>query len=369
MAVNLALPSNDELWRAVVTHDAAYEGVFVVAVRTTGVFCRPACPSREPKRANVEFFGTTADALAAGYRPCRRCHPLEPLGARPAWLADLIDAVEAKPDRRWRDRDIRELGLDPARVRRWFVREHGITFQGYARARRVGSALGAIRNGRSIIDAGLDHGWDSTSAFRDAFAKHVGVTPGRAHERGAAITTRLLTPLGPMVAAAIDDGIVLLEYADRPMLPTLLDRIGARFGAAPVPGDHSLLERLRGQLGEFFAGRRTVFDIPLAARGSRFEEACWAWLLTIPSGRTRTYGDGAAAVGRPGAARAVGRAIGANPIAIVVPCHRVVGSDGQLTGYGGGVWRKQKLLEIEANAAAPLGSPPPIAVAGGGCTI
>jgi AraC family transcriptional regulator of adaptative response/methylated-DNA-[protein]-cysteine methyltransferase len=260
--------------------------------------------------------------------------------------------VEAEPGRRWRDRDIRELGLDPVRVRRWFLRAHGLTFHGYARARRVGAALGAIRDGQTILDTGFGHGWESASAFRDAFTRHVGVTPALAGERTPAPTRRLLTPLGPMVAATVDDGLVLLEYADRPMLPTLLEDISRRFGVALVPGEHPLLDRLVDQLEAFFAGSTSGFDIPVRAHGSRFEEACWTWLRTIPPGQTRTYAEGAAAVGRSGAARAVGRALGANPIAIIVPCHRVVGADGRLTGYGGGLWRKRRLLEIEATTAA-----------------
>lgn len=344
------LPAADEMYGTLLARETAYEGIFVVAVRTTRVFCRPTCGARKPRRENVEFFATPRDALFAGYRPCRRCRPLEPLGGAPPWLRPLLDAVESDPARRWRDRDIRSLDLDPARVRRWFQREHGLTFQAYTRGRRLGDALGALRDGRAILETGLDHGWESASGFRDAFVRLVGGPPGRSRSRRTVVLTRLLTPLGPMIGAALDDGVALLEFADRRMLPRQLRRLVSRFEATPVPGRHPHLDTLGRELDAFFEGASLAFGVPLAVRGTAFEEACWRWLATIPAGETRTYAEGAAAVGRPSATRAFGRAVGNNPLAIVVPCHRVVGSDGRLTGYGGGIWRKRALLALEAGA-------------------
>lgn len=363
------------MWDAVISRDGSYDGVFVVAVKTTGVFCRPTCPARKPNRENVVFHASPDDALAAGFRPCRRCRPLRPSGDPPLWSRSLLDAVEEDPSRRWRDRDIRELGLDPVRVRRWFRRHRGTTFHGYLRERRLGSALAAMRDGRPILDAGLDHGWESASGFRDAFTRLTGAPPGRGRLRRPLYLSTLSTPLGPMVMAALDEGVAMLEFADRGTLDAEVARTIDRTSATLVHGRNVHLDTIETQIGEFFDRRRRAFDVPLVIKGTAFEEACWAWLLTIPPGATRTYADGAAGVGRPRGARAFGRAIGANRLAIVVPCHRVVGSDGRPTGYGGGVWRKLFLLDIEARPDEfvpqhPSRAMPRVAsIPGGGCSI
>ena len=347
MAVN-SLPLTTEMYRALSERDASYEGIFVAAVRSTGIFCRPTCPARKPRPENVTYFPTARDALFAGFRPCLRCRPLERAGQAPAWIRPVLQALEQDPARRWRDRDLRDLGLEPGRVRRWFQREHGMTFQGYGRARRLGAALGRIRLGDDIDGVAFDHGYESLSGFREAFGQLVGVPPGRARSSRPIALTRLLTPLGPMVAAAVDDGVCLLEFAERRMLAVQLGRVVRLVGGVVTPGSHPHLERLDRELGAYFAGRRTTFSVPLHAPGTPFQEACWAYLRSIPSGETRTYAQGAAAVGRPDAIRAFGRANGDNRLAILIPCHRVVGGDGRLTGYGGGLWRKQALLDLEA---------------------
>jgi AraC family transcriptional regulator, regulatory protein of adaptative response / methylated-DNA-[protein]-cysteine methyltransferase len=165
----LTLPPEAEMYEALVRRDGEYEGVFLVAVDTTGIFCRPTCPARRPRPENVRFFSSARDALLAGYRACRRCRPLEPAGAAPAWLRGLLEEVEADPSRRWRDEDLRALELEPARVRRWFLRAHGMTFHAFQRARRLGAALSRIGAGEDLTRAGYDAGWESPSGFRDAF--------------------------------------------------------------------------------------------------------------------------------------------------------------------------------------------------------
>ena len=164
------------------------------------------------------------------------------------------------------------------------------------------------------------------------------------------VITRFDTPLGTMVAAAVDEGLAVLDFADRRASRTELRDAARRLRAFPTIGRHAHLDALQAQMADYFAGRRRTFDLPLATpRGTAFETSVWAWLQTIPPGETQTYAQGAEAVGRPTAVRAIGRANGRNPVSIVVPCHRVIGSDGELTGYGGGLWRKRALLEIEAN--------------------
>lgn len=345
-----SLPDRNEMVRAFMGGDASYEGVFVTAVRTTGIFCRPTCPARKPRPGNVEFFGTPREALLAGYRPCKRCRPLQPLGAAPSWLRPVLDAVDADPARRWRDRDLRAMGVDPGRARRWFRAHHGMTFQEYSRARRLGSALGQIQNGKPVTSTAFDSGYDSLSGFAEAFHKLAGAPPTTLKNAPVVRATRITTPLGPMVAAATEEHLVLLEFADRRMVPTQIQRVQRALGCVFVPGDSPVFDVVNEQLSQYFAGRRSSFDVPLHTPGTAFQTRVWAELGTIPAGETRSYGEVARSIGRPTAVRAVARANGDNRIAILIPCHRVIGSDGKLTGYGGGLWRKKRLLELEGSA-------------------
>jgi AraC family transcriptional regulator of adaptative response/methylated-DNA-[protein]-cysteine methyltransferase len=342
-----SLPTEREMYRALCDQDPSYEGVFFAAIRTTGIFCRPTCSARKPRGENVEYYPTTRDALLAGYRPCKRCHPLEPDGATPEWLRPLLDAVEQDPARRWKDSDLRDMQLDPGRVRRWFQANYGMTFHAYQRAHRLGLALGRIRGGDDLSRAAYDHGYESLSGFREAFGRLFDQTPGRVRDAAPVYVTRILTPLGPMVAGATDEGVCLLEFADRPMLETQLERLKQRVGGEAVLGSNEISATLAEELDRYFAGELKEFTVPLLYPGTDFQVACWEYLLSIPYGATRSYADEARAIGKAGAQRAVGRANGDNRISIVIPCHRVVGSDGQLSGYGGGLWRKRFLLDLE----------------------
>lgn len=341
------LPPRDEMIHAFMAADATYEGVFVTGVTTTGIFCRPSCSARKPRPENVEFFPTSREALTAGYRPCLRCRPLQPLGGAPAWLRPLLKKVEGDPSRRWLDADIRALDLDPARVRRWFKRHHGMTFHAYARARRLGKALGRIQQGEAVTRTAFDAGYDSLSGFNEALRKLTGEAPTSSRDARVVHVTRIPTPLGPMVAAATDEAVCLLEFADRRALSTQLERFARRVPVVFAPGDNPVLEALGRELHEYFAGERLGFDVPVLAPGTPFQEQVWEALREIPAGETRSYADLAGAIGRPTAVRAVARANGSNRLAILIPCHRVIGSDGSLAGYGGGVWRKRRLLDLE----------------------
>ena len=348
------LPSRRELLRAFNTRDESYEGVFVTAVRTTGIFCRPTCPARRPKPENIQFFPTSHEALAAGYRPCRRCLPLTPIGRAPSWLAPLLDAVDREPARRWRDQDLRRLGLSPSRIARWFKAHHGVTFHAYSRLRRLGGALGHIKRGRQVIMAAGDVGYESLSAFNEAFLRFAGESPTQARDRTVVHVTRVESPVGQLVLGATDKALVLLEFVDRRMLPTQIARLAKALDCVFAPGETPLLRRVHKQLDEYFSGSRKDFDLPMAMTGTPFQVSVWKALLAIPSGATRSYKDVAQAIGRPEAVRAVARANGDNRMAIVIPCHRVIGADGKLVGYGGGLWRKQRLLELEGGVGLLL---------------
>jgi AraC family transcriptional regulator of adaptative response/methylated-DNA-[protein]-cysteine methyltransferase len=265
----------------------------------------------------------------------------------PNWLAPLVDEMLRNPDIRLRDEDLRQRGLDPVQVRRTFKRSFGMTFQAYQRACRLGTAMRALHEGASTIDAGLDAGFESDSGFRDAFAKVFGETPGGARETTLLSAAWIETPLGPMLAVAGDRGLELLEFVDRRALETELRELRRSLGSAIVPGDHPILRQTRNELSEYFDRGRREFTMPLNQRGSEFQLKAWRALCRIPYGDTRSYADMAREVGSPAAVRAIGRVNGQNRIAIVVPCHRVIRSDGTLCGYGGGRWRKQWLLEHE----------------------
>lgn len=335
------------MYRALAERDGTFDGVFFAAIRTTGIFCRPTCSAKKPRPENVEFYPSVRDALVAGYRPCRRCDPMQPNGAAPAWIENLLQRVDEDPARRWKDADLRAAAFDPARVRRWFLRHHGLTFQAYQRARRLGLALGQLRQGEKWEGVGYTHGFESASGFHDAFTRTFDAAPNRATDLAPIVVTRLLTPLGPMIAGATPEGLCLLEFADRRMLETQLDRIRKWFRRPTVPGSNEHIEKVKSELDNYFTGKLTNFTVPLLLNGTDFQVSAWKELMRIPYGHTISYEQQARGMGRPGAQRAVGRANGDNRIAIVVPCHRVVKQNGDLCGYGGGLWRKKFLLDLE----------------------
>jgi AraC family transcriptional regulator of adaptative response/methylated-DNA-[protein]-cysteine methyltransferase len=342
-----SLPSVAEMERAYRERDASYDGVFFLGVRTTGVFCRPSCGARKPQPKNVQYFATPREALFAGYRPCKRCRPLASPGTPPAWVEKILAEVERDPTRRFADADVRRMGVDPVRIRRFFQTSYGMTFQSYCRSRRLGRALDQIRQGTKLDDVLLGVGYESHSGFREAFVRTFGRSPGKANGEETVSVTWIESPLGPLVAASLDARVVLLEFTDRRMLEEQFRTLRRHFKRTIIPGETPVLEQLRRELGEYFRGTRKLFSVPLESPGSDFQRRVWRELQRIPFGRTLSYEELARRVGSPGAQRAVGTANGRNRIAIVIPCHRVVNKDGELGGYGGGLWRKHALLDLE----------------------
>ncbi len=338
--------SNMEMERAYLAGDRGYDGLFFLAVRTTGIFCRPTCPAWKPLPKNVEYFPTARAALFAGYRPCKRCRPLARRN-EPQWATRLLGAIEGDPTRRIREADLRCHGIDPATVRRYFLRTYGMTFQAYCRARRLTRTFQRIREGGSMSTAVFESGYESHSGYRAAFSKVFGTTPGDAASRGCVVLSWLESPLGPLIAGATEDGVCLLEFSDRRMLEGQLARVRNYFGAAAAPGLNDHLMHLESELEQYFGGRLRGFTVPLRYPGTPFQVGVWSRLLEIPYGETRSYQDLARDLGDAKAVRAVGRANGQNRIAIVIPCHRVVNKSGALGGYGGGLRRKEFLLRLE----------------------
>ncbi len=323
--------------------DATYDGVFFIAVQTTGIFCRVSCPAR-PKRENIEFFPTMGEAVSAGYRPCKRCRPELSNGQPPEWVEKIMERVSAAPEVRLRSADLREMQVTPERARRWFQQNYGMTFSAWARGLRLSTAFTQLRNGAPKEDVMLGNGFQSHSGFDAAMTR---TFAGKPDDATCIRMTMIETPLGPMVAAADESGICLLEFADRRGLEASYAAMRKRFGAAVLPGENENLKILRAELAQYFAGARRRFTVPLATRGTEFQERVWRELCQIPHGQTASYENIAKRVGNFRAVRAVARANGTNRICILIPCHRVIAKDGSLSGYGGGVWRKRLLLDLE----------------------
>ena len=341
------------MYRAMVNRDESFEGLFFVGVKTTGIFCRPTCRARKPKKENVEYFSSTKEALFRGYRPCKICTPMAYEGEAPDWVKRILKEVHQESKLRFKDFEIRKMSIDPNRLRRWFKRNHNMTFQSYLRSLRLGQAIGMISYGEKVVDTAFANGYDSLSGFSEAFKKRLGSSPETFRSKNVVTITRILTPLGPMVACSVKEGLCLLEFADRRMLESQLTKVRKYFqsGLLTAPGPH--FKQLKFQLAEYFAGKRKTFAIPLVTPGSDFQQKVWAGLKTIPYGKTRSYKEQARAIGRPAAVRAVAKANGDNRIAILIPCHRVIGSDGKLVGYGGELWRKKYLLDLESRNGKP----------------
>ncbi|MEI6875873.1 MAG: methylated-DNA--[protein]-cysteine S-methyltransferase [Spirochaetota bacterium] len=344
----IAALSREEMELAFYGRDASFDGMFFAAVKTTGIFCRPSCSARKPLRDNIVFYSSASEALYGGYRPCLRCRPLRS-EADPEWVETLVDEIGNDPGRRIREDDLRQRGLDPTTVRRRFQKRFGLSFQAFQRARRLAAAFEDIKAGSTIDNAVFDHGYESHAGFREAFARLFGTSPGSVSKKGGDFIriAWIDSALGPLVTAATDKGIVFLEFSDRRMIEAQAATLTKRLGIPVAPGKNGFIEELEVQLRDWLAHRRRDFALPLFEPGTPFQERVWATLRTIPYGETWSYAELARAIGDPKATRAVARANGMNRIAILVPCHRVIAADGGLGGYGGGMWRKRQLLDLE----------------------
>jgi AraC family transcriptional regulator of adaptative response/methylated-DNA-[protein]-cysteine methyltransferase len=335
------------MYKALVDKDVSYEGTFIAAVKTTGIFCRPTCTARKPKKENVEFYSTTKEAILKGYRPCKVCNPLEKLGETPNYIKNILKELNDNPSLKFKDWDLTQQGVEPSKIRRWFLKNHGITFQAYQRMYRINSAFKKIQNGEPVTSVAFDTGYESLNGFTDSFKSIFGVSPSNSKDKQIINITRLETPLGTMFACAAEQGICLLEFTDRKMLETELKSLAKQLNANIIQGANKHFDLLRRQLDEYFEGKRKEFTIQLFTPGTEFQQSVWKVLQTIPYGSTYSYKQQAIALKKPDAFRAVANANGMNRISIIIPCHRVIGEDGNLIGYGGGLWRKKWLLDLE----------------------
>jgi len=334
-------------YQALLNRDEAYVGIFYVGVITTGVFCISICRARKPKPENVEFYSTFKDALNAGYRPCKICRPTENANEAPKQVAAAIELVRSHPKQKITDYHLQQLGISPEQIRRWFKQNYGMTFQAFQRMYRINTAFQELKHGRTATDTAFDSSYESLSGFGYTFKKVMGRSPAQSLENNVITINRFTTPLGPMFVGATEQGVCLLEFVDRRMLETEFKDLQRHLNGTIVTGENEHTKQAKQQLEEYFAGSRKHFTVALHTPGTAFQTQVWNVLKEIPYGETTSYQAQAERVGNPKAVRAVASANGCNRVSIIIPCHRVIGKNGTLTGYGGGLERKQWLLEHE----------------------
>lgn len=335
--------NDDQAWAAVLRRDRSLDGCFVTGVLTTGIYCRPSCAARHPKRENVRFFVTGAEAAATGLRACLRCKPDEV--ARDAEAVGraiaLIDAADSPPSL---DRLAEAVGYSPFHFHRLFKRATGVTPADYARARRAGQMERSLAREDRVTDAIYDAGYSGPSRFYEDARNRLGMTPSAWRNGGAGVTIRWAvteTVLGPMLLAATDRGICRLSFDEDEA------ELRRRFPRADIEPGGSALEQLVLAAAAAVAQPTQLPDLPLDVAGTAFQQAVWRELTRIPPGETLSYAVLAARAGRPNAVRAAGTACGANQVAVLIPCHRAQRADGSLGGYAYGLERKVELLRLE----------------------
>ncbi len=337
----------DTFYDALVNRDSEYVGIFFAGVKTTSIFCISTCRARKPKRENVEFFTTFKEALDNGYRPCKICRPTDNAHEAPANIQKAIDLVRVDLTHRVTDQMLRDHGIRPEVVRRWFKHHYGMTYHAFQRMYRINNAYREMKEGKRATDAAFDTGYDSLSGFGYTFKAITGSAPSKSGQRNIILMSRTTTPLGPMFVCATERGLCLLEFVDRKMLETEFRDLQKRLDAVILSGENDHIINTKNQLREYFNGSRKEFDIPIDAPGTDFQKQVWNTIQRIPFAQTISYQQESQILGNPNAIRAVARANGMNRIAIVIPCHRIIGKNGSLTGYGGGLERKKWLLEHE----------------------
>lgn len=336
-------------YQALVNKEPSFVGIFFVGVKTTQIFCIATCRARKPKLENVEFYTTFKEALDNGYRPCKICKPTQNSHTAPATIEAAIALVRNHPKEKITDQMLREQEIEPAKVRRWFKKHYGLTFHAFQRMYRINHAFQELKAGKKVTTTAFDTGYESLSGFGYTYKKLFGQSPQNSLGEQVILINRLTTPLGPMFICATEEGVCLLEFVERKKLETEFKDLQRLLKASIIMGENAPIQQAKQELEEYFAGTRQQFEVPLHTPGTAFQQTAWQALTSIPYGQRVSYKEQAIKIQKPKAVRAVATANGANRVAIILPCHRVVGSNGALTGYAGGLERKKWLLEHEAS--------------------
>lgn len=342
-------PDDETCWQAILSRDASYNGAFFYAVRSTGVYCRPTCPSRRPGRAQVIFFPTAQAALQAGFRACRRCLPDQAEDPAAELARRAVRLLDASPAPLTLSELGSRLGVSPFHLQRTFKAATGLTPRQYAAARRARRFREQARAAPDVTTAIYESGYGDSSRLYESAPGYLGMTPAAYREggKGMHITYTITgSPLGRLLVAATQNGICAIQMGDSDAV--LIAALAAEFPAAEsARSDDPPLTDWAAALCEHLSGVRPGLNLPLDVLGTAFQHRVWSELRRIPYGQTRTYAQVAQAIGRPSAVRAVARACATNPAALVIPCHRVVRSDGSLGGYRWGIARKETILAKE----------------------
>lgn len=336
-----------QYYQALIDKNPDYLGVFYVGVKTTLVFCIATCRARKPKKENVEFYPSFKEALENGYRPCKICKPTENANSAPTEVEQAIHLVKQNPKEKISDSDLKHKNISPDIVRRWFKKHYGMTFHAFQRMYRINNAFEELKKGKKTTETAFDMGYESLSGFGYTFKKIMGASPQNTNTSAIILISRLTTPIGPMFICATEKGICLLEFTNRKMLETEFQDLQKRLKSLIITGENKHIKQAKKELEAYFDGKIKQFNVPIHPIGTDFQKIVWQSLMEIPYGTTTTYLKQAKSINKEKGVRAVASANGCNKIAIIIPCHRVIGSNGKLTGYAGGLERKQWLLDFE----------------------
>lgn len=342
--------NDDQRWQAVLARDRSADGAFVTAVSSTGIYCRPSCPARHPQRENVRFFDDALAAERAGYRACRRCDPNIPTDSQTTLVQDICRYLDTHTDEAITLEKLSEqFHSSPAHLGRIFKRAVGVTPRAYLESRRVSRLKVELRSSESVTDAQYEAGYGSSRALYEGAP--LGMTPGTYRKGGVGITVHYTVveykrPFGHVLVAATDRGVCAVCMSDS--LEALESELRDEYPAATLQRDDNQLKAIVQAVLRYLSGQEPGLSLPLDVQATAFQRQVWEALRAIPYGETRAYGEVAAAIGNPRAARAVAQACATNPAALIIPCHRVVESNGGLGGYKWGIERKRALLAQEA---------------------
>jgi AraC family transcriptional regulator of adaptative response/methylated-DNA-[protein]-cysteine methyltransferase len=349
--VNRVGLAEEAQWHGVLGKDSHFDGVFVYAVRSTGVYCRPSCPSRKPAREQVVFFPIPELAEAEGFRPCKRCEPHQAAAPDPQleMVRETCRILQESPEPSPTLSQLgHQVGCSPYHLQRVFKRITGLTPRQYADAHRWKNLKANLKNGHSVTHALYEAGYGSSSRLYESASSELGMTPGdyRRGGTGLSITyTVLVSPLGWVLIAATQRGVCAVSLGDHE--EALVEELRGEFPQAEIKRDDQGLGKWAYEVVEHLTNRVPGMEVPLDIRATAFQRLVWEELQRVPRGETRSYSQIARAIGRPTAARAVAQACSKNPVAVIIPCHRVLREDGGLGGYRWGLSRKQALLNQE----------------------
>lgn len=357
----LSFADAETRWHALVSRDTAADGAFFYAVRTTGVFCRPSCASRPPRRENVAFFETTQQAEAAGFRPCKRCQPTS-LPRELAIVARACTALDADPQARITLAQLSDaVHVSPFHLQRLFSRVVGVSPRQYQAARRADALRGALQRGDDVTRATFGAGFGSSSRMYETASAELGMAPSTYRKKGVGLSVHFATAqtaLGTVLVAATAKGICKIAFGDDSQ--TLLAALKHELSEAKLIEDNARIAPFVEQIEAYLHGSREQFDLPLDISATGFQQRVWDALRQIPYGETRSYSEIAETLGAPRAVRAVANACGSNPVALAIPCHRVVQKGGAVSGYRWGIARKVALLSTEKEHRADLAAEEPV---------